>query len=79
MGRAILTTDAPGCRETVVHQKNGLLVPLHDVQALADAMIYLYENLDRVQEMGVASRKYVETRFDVNLVNQQMLEAMRLA
>ena len=79
MGRAILTTDAPGCRETVVHQENGLLVPLHDVQALADAMIYLYENLDRVQEMGVASRKYVETRFDVNLVNQQMLEAMRLA
>ena len=78
MGRAILTTDAPGCRETVVHKKNGLLVPLYDVQALADAMVFLYEHPAIVQEMGAASRVYAEQRFDVHLVNQRMLEKMHL-
>ena len=39
MGRAVITTDVPGCRETVEHGRNGLLVPARDVRALADAML----------------------------------------
>ena len=55
-GRAILTTDVAGCRETVIEGKNGLLVPLKDVNALAEAMEWFIVNPDLILTMGKASR-----------------------
>lgn len=78
MGRAIITTDAPGCRETVTDGHNGLLVPVGDVGALVDAMASLYADPERVSRMGQASIQSVQTRFDVRLVNQAMMAAMGL-
>ena len=76
MGRAIITTDAPGCRETVVHGLNGFLVPVRDATALANAMIRFIEQPDLIESMGKASRTLAEERFDVHKVNAIMLAAM---
>jgi glycosyltransferase involved in cell wall biosynthesis len=79
MGRAVVTTDTPGCRETVQDEVNGYLVPPRDAQALAAALARLLETPDRLARMGAESRKLAEARFDVRLVNAAILRAMELA
>ncbi|WP_421722095.1 glycosyltransferase family 4 protein [Alloalcanivorax xenomutans] len=76
MGRAIITTDAPGCRETVVDGGNGYLVPVQDSEALAHAMLRCIEYPDNVAAMGVVSRQIAENKYDVHKVNQIMLKEM---
>lgn len=76
MGRPIITTDTQGCRETVVDGKNGFLVPVKDVEALADKMIQFIEHPDLAKTMGAESLKYVSEKYDVNKVNASMLKIM---
>ena len=76
MGRAVITTDAPGCRETVVDGDNGFLVPVKDVDALAAAMMKMIENPGLVAKMGERSRCIAEMKYDVHRVNASMLEGM---
>ena len=78
MGRPIITTDAPGCRETVIDAYNGYLVPVKAVEELAAAMENFIVNPKLIIEMGKASRRLVEEKFDVDAVNQSILEAMGL-
>lgn len=73
MGRAVVTTDAPGCRETVVHGVNGYLVPPRDAVALAAAMEKFILDPSLAGRMGVESRRIVEERYDVNLVNAEIM------
>jgi glycosyltransferase involved in cell wall biosynthesis len=73
-GRAIVTTDAPGCREIVGHGKNGLLVRPRDPLALADAINYLIENPGMRRRMGKVGRKIVEAEFSMESVIQKNLE-----
>jgi glycosyltransferase involved in cell wall biosynthesis len=72
-GRAIVTTDVPGCRETVIPGENGLLVPPRDAGALAEACLLLARDRDQLARMGTASRKLAESRFDVRAVNATLL------
>jgi len=75
MGRPIITTDAPGCRETVQNGVNGFLVPKFDDAEAAQAMIQLLSaNLRR--EMGQESRNFCESKFDVLDVNKILLSEM---
>ena len=67
-GRAIITTDVPGCRETVSDGENGLLVPARDAAALANAMLRLAENLELAGAMGRRGRRIAEERFDLRKV-----------
>ena len=78
MGRPIITTDAPGCRETVVDGENGFLVPVKDVPSLAQAMerFILYPEL--IKTMGQRSREIAEEYFDVHKVNDDILRTMGL-
>ena len=76
MGRAVITTDVPGCRETVIDGVNGYLVPVRDVSGLVAAMLALVENPDLVQSMGRESRKIAEERFDVQKINTRLLEIL---
>ena len=76
MGRAVITTDAPGCRETVVDGLNGFLVPVRDAVALADAMMRFIKQPELIETMGKASRALAVERFDVRKVNTLMLAAM---
>ncbi len=77
-GRPVITTDAPGCRETVVAGENGFLVPPRDVESLVTAMLYFIENPQQVRIMGRNSRRLAEERFDVRAINEKMLSAMGL-
>jgi glycosyltransferase involved in cell wall biosynthesis len=78
-GRPVITTDAPGCRQTVMEGKNGMLVPVRDAQALADAMMALAADTAKREAMGAASRSFAESLYDVRKVNAQMLSIMGLA
>ena len=78
MERPIITTDAPGCRETVIPNVNGMLVPVKNSQALADAMLQFMEHPDLITRMGIESRKMAEQKYDVHKVNAAMIEAMEL-
>jgi len=75
-GRAIITTDAPGCRETVKNGENGLLIPIKDTKVLVTAMERLIINPEETREMGDKGRIRVKERFDVSIVNKTICEAM---
>lgn len=79
MGRTIITTDAPGCRETVIDNDNGFLVPVKSVEALVIAMKKLIENPDLIKKMGQRSREIAEEKYDVHKVNDSMLKAMGIS
>jgi glycosyltransferase involved in cell wall biosynthesis len=79
MGRAIITTDAPGCRETVRVEDNGLLVSVGSVEELAKAMLRFVENEGLVLRMGQRSREIAEEKYDVHKVNQVMLNEMGIS
>lgn len=73
IGRAIITTDAPGCRDTVDPGVNGILVPIRDPEALAAAMMRFIREPHLVISMGAASRKIAEDKFDVRKINRHIL------
>lgn len=69
LGKPIITTDIPGCRETVSEGENGYLVPPKDVNALVDAMLrYLSLSNEEKESMSIHSRRLAEERFDINSV-----------
>lgn len=78
IGRPILTTDVPGCREVVIHGENGFLVPKANAEALAERIIWFIKNRDQWEMMGRRSRELAVERYDVHKVNAQMLDIMRL-
>jgi glycosyltransferase involved in cell wall biosynthesis len=78
VGRPILTTDVPGCRETVVPGENGYLVPRSDAKALAERITWFIENRVKWACMGQASRRMAVERFDVHKINAEMLRIMGL-
>ncbi|NLB55218.1 MAG: glycosyltransferase family 4 protein, partial [Lentisphaerae bacterium] len=77
-GRAILTTDAPGCRETVVDGVNGFLVPVRNVEELVRRMLWMLKNPERCISMGNESLRIARAKYDVNKVNQELLRLMGL-
>lgn len=78
MGRPIITTDTQGCRETVVENRNGFLVPIRDYEELANKMKLFIEQPTLLGTMGNASREYVIEKFEVGNVNADMLRIMRI-
>jgi glycosyltransferase involved in cell wall biosynthesis len=82
IGRPVITTDSVGCRETVncdSGASNGFLIPAKDVESLADKMEYFIQNPNDIVQFGINGRKYAQQKFDVNLVNTQMMQIMELA
>ena len=79
IGRPIITTDNVGCRDTVVDGYNGFLVPIKDAAVLVEKIVWMLNNRDQWQSFGNASRKIVEDKFDVHLINQKMLDVMNLS
>jgi len=79
MGRPIITTDVPGCRETVVNGVNGYLIQVKSVDALVIAMEKLIKNPKLCLQMGKESRRIAEEKYDVHKVNAVMLNEMGIA
>lgn len=77
-GRAVITTDAPGCRETVQAGHNGFLVPPRRPELLAQAMQRFIEDRSLVTRMGAAGRRVAELRYDARRVNAAIIEALGL-
>lgn len=77
-GRAIITTDTPGCRDTVVEGVNGYLVPPRDAAYLAEKLERLILEPSLVFSMGRHSRRLAEEVFDVRAVNATLLQHMNI-
>ena len=78
MGRAIITTDATGCKETVENGINGFKVSVRSINELAEKMIWFIEHPEQIELMGIESRRIVVGKFDVHKVNEKMLDIMNL-
>ncbi|WP_326536470.1 glycosyltransferase family 4 protein [Pseudorhodoferax sp.] len=76
-GRAVVTTDVPGCRDAIEPGVTGLLVPPRDVPALANAMSRLLQNRALCQQYGEAGRRLAESRFSLNAVVDTHLAVYR--
>jgi len=79
MARPIITTDAPGCRETVVHGRNGYLVAVKDVDGLTEAMDRFIATPQLIPDMGRESREIAIEKYDVRKVNETILRTMGIA
>lgn len=73
IGRAVITTDVPGCRETVVDGLNGFMVPPWDAETLAKKMIYFIEHPECIELMGLESNKIAQDKFDAKKANKKLI------
>ncbi|EGA63712.1 glycosyltransferase family 4 protein [Vibrio brasiliensis] len=73
-GRPVVTTDNPGCRDAIIDNVSGLLVPTKDSQALAEAIMVLLLDKEKRAEMGEQARRYAVREFDVNNVVSRHIE-----
>lgn len=78
MARPIITSDAPGCRQTVKDGVTGFLVPVKDSKALEEAMLKFVEEPELVEKMGKESLELCKERFEVGKVNARMMEVMKI-
>ncbi|WP_445659681.1 glycosyltransferase family 4 protein [Acinetobacter baumannii] len=78
IGRPVITTDVPGCRDTVENGVNGFLVARWDPKALADKMCYFIENPEQVNIMGLKSYEIAQEKFDAKKVNAKLIDIMGL-
>ena len=78
MGRAVITTDATGCKETVENAINGFKVSVRSINELAEKMTWFIEHPEQIELMGIESRRIVVEKFDVHKVNKKMLDIMGL-
>ena len=76
VGRPVITSDAPGCRETVEEGVNGFLLPVRDTDALARAMERFILEPELAERMGQESRRIAEEKYDVHKVNAVIMRAM---
>lgn len=76
IGRPIITTDVPGCRETVIDGVNGFLVEKWNPEALAKKMVYFIENPEQIEKMGLESYKIAKEKFDTHKVNKRLLKIL---
>ena len=78
MGKPLITTDVPGCRDVLDEGVNGFLCEPKSIQSLADAMLRMIElSEEQLRSMGAASRRKAETRFDEQIVITRYLDAVR--
>jgi len=78
IGRAIITTNTPGCKETVIDGENGYLITPKSESELSASMLKFIESPGVIGKMGLKSRKIAEEKYDVEKVNSFMLKTMKI-
>lgn len=78
MGRPLLTTNTPGCRETVVDGENGMFVKVKRANDLAEKMIWMIEHKDCLQAMGDKSLAMCKEKFTIEIIDERMMEVMEV-
>ncbi|PEU72428.1 hypothetical protein CN397_06000 [Priestia megaterium] len=76
MGRPIITTNSPGCRETVKEGVNGFLIPPKNSSYLSEKIIWMIEHPEEVNSMARESRRIAEETFDINKVNDIVIASL---
>uniref|UniRef100_UPI0025E75C47 glycosyltransferase family 4 protein n=1 Tax=Winogradskyella sp. TaxID=1883156 RepID=UPI0025E75C47 len=76
-GNPIITTDSVGCRESVREGVNGFLIEPQNLDALIKPMEFFITNPEKIKEMGINSRKYAEERFDVDIINNDLINLIK--
>ena len=77
-GCPLVASDIPGCRELVKNNHNGLLVPPHDAQSLAEAIIQLLSDKDLLLKMGKESRQIAVNQFSIEKINRMTLDVYKI-
>lgn len=73
IGRAVITTNSVGCKESVIDSVNGFLIPPYDYKFLANKMEYFIQNPNEINKMGLESRKIAEQNFDIHKINKRLI------
>jgi glycosyltransferase involved in cell wall biosynthesis len=73
-GRPLVATDAPGCREICISNQTGLLVPIENPPALADAILRLAQSQELRARFGAAARKLVEEKLSARIIGRSIVE-----
>jgi glycosyltransferase involved in cell wall biosynthesis len=79
MGKPIITSDVPGCREPVIDGVNGYLVPSKNSHLLGESMLAIYEDEDFAKLAGVKSLEIIKDKYDVIKVNKFFMQALGIA
>ena len=73
-GRAIITTDNVGCRDAVINDKTGILIPIKNTQKLVQAIKYLLKDKKYLTKMGKRGRKFAKENFDISIIVDKHLK-----
>ena len=76
IGRAVITTDVPGCRETVIDGVNGFFVPPWSPSLLAKNMIKFIDQPELIEQMGKESYRIAQEKFDAEKVNKRLVSML---
>ena len=76
VGRAIITSDNVGCRDTVIDGHNGFLVEQKDWKTMAEKCIWAIENFEKAKEMGKNARAFAEEHFDSIKINEKLVSIL---
>jgi glycosyltransferase involved in cell wall biosynthesis len=74
---AVIATERSGAGDCVAQSKEGFVVPTHDSDALADAILWCYQHPDETYEMGEAARTRIENEFTLEHYNQRQIALYR--
>ena len=77
MGRAVITSNVSGCRETTIHGYNGYLVSRESVDDLVVSIKDMIKNSDLVDSFSINSRKFAEEKFDIEKVNDLIYQHIK--
>ncbi len=78
MGRPIITTETPGCKETIVNEENGLFVKIKDVNDLVDKMEWMITHPKEIEKMSDKCFDLCKKKFEVGLINKRMIEILEI-
>ncbi|MGG6831005.1 UNVERIFIED_CONTAM: glycosyltransferase, partial [Staphylococcus haemolyticus] len=76
VGRPVITTDIPGCNETVVEGVTGFIIPKWNVNALVEKMTYFIDHPEQVNKMGYQGFLYAKKNFNADYINYRLLQMM---
>lgn len=77
IGMPIVTTNTPGCKETIIENENGFLIAPNSLDPLIEACTFFIENPSKINQMGKRSRQLAEEKFDVNIINEHLVDNIK--